>query len=284
MPTLLTDKIELTIVIPAYNEELRISKTLDLYLQYLKTHFKSKYEILVVLNGCKDKTLDIVKQYSTNNGVIKYINIGAAIGKGGALTEGFKAATGDIIGFTDADASTSPKMFLKLYNILNHLNQIDCIIGSRNLPQSVVLGRTSSRKIMTSGFNFGVNFLFNLGIKDTQCGAKLLRKSMLKKVVNNLSIANMAFDVNLLVDIKNNGGHTLEVPIVWEDSEDSTINNPVKTSLAMALSVVRLRFIYSPLKFLYPTVNFIFRPFYNLLIDNNQNQNYENWKKQHSNE
>lgn len=274
----MTDKIDLSIIIPAYNEEFRISKTLDEYLSYLKTNFKGSYQILIVLNGCKDNTLDIVKKYKQNFKIVDYINIPDAIGKGGALTEGFKQATGDIIGFTDADGSTSAEMFFKIYQALIENPEIDCAIGSRNLPQSVVLGRTSSRKIMTSGFNFGVNFLFGLGIKDTQCGAKLVRKTILKKIVNNLSIANMAFDVNLLVDIKRNGGKTLEVPITWEDSEDSSIKKPVTTSIAMALSAIRLRLIYSPFKFLYPLINFVSRPFYNFLINNNQNQNYDNWK------
>jgi glycosyltransferase involved in cell wall biosynthesis len=282
MATLLTDKIDLSIVIPAYNEQYRIGKTLDDYLAFFDTKLKGKYEILVVLNGCKDKTLEIILDYKKHHPNLNYLDIKEAIGKGGALTEGFKIATGKIVGFTDADGSTSPKMFLKLYDILSNLPQIDCIIGSRNLPQSVVLGRTSSRKIMTAGFNFGVNFMFNLNIKDTQCGAKLVRKLMIKKIVNNLSIANMAFDVNLLVDIKRNGGQTLEIPITWEDTEDSSINNPIKTSLAMALSVVRLRLIYSPFKFLYPILNTISRPFYKLLIGNDQNRNYQDFKQHQS--
>lgn len=280
----MTDKLNLSIVIPAYNEEFRISKTLDTYLKYFKSNFNKNYKILIVLNGCKDNTLKIVKKYQTKFENISYVNIPDAIGKGGALTEGFKKATGEIIGFTDADGSTSPEMFLKLYNKLSSSKDIDCVIGSRNLPESVITGRTQSRKIMTSGFNFGVNFMFKLGIKDTQCGAKLVKKTMLKKIVNNLSVANMAFDVNLLVEIKRNGGKTSEIPITWDDSEDSTITNPIKTSLAMALSVIRLRLIYSQLKFLYPFLNFALRPIYTLLINNNQNTNYNNWKKQHPSE
>jgi len=279
----LTDKLELSIIIPAYNEETRISKTLDEYLNYIKANFKGNFQILIVLNGCKDDTLKIVKKYQSSSKKIDYIDIPDAIGKGGALTEGFKKATGNIIGFTDADGSTSAEMFFKIYHELLKNPDIDCAIGSRNLPESVVSGRTSSRKIMTSGFNFGVNFLFGLNINDTQCGAKLVRKSILKKIVNNLSIANMAFDVNLLVDIKRNGGKILEVPIHWEDSEDSSIKKPITTSIAMALSTIRLRLIYSPFKFLYPILNFVSRPFYQLIINNNQNRNYDNWKKQQSN-
>lgn len=270
---------KLSIIIPAYNEESRIGKTLDRYLVQFDQKFGSDFEILVVLNGCRDKTFQVVEGFKRHFNQLKYIDIKEAIGKGGALTEGFKIAEGEIIGFTDADGSTSPKMFLKLYNILNNLPQIDCIIGSRNLPESVVKGRSKSRKLMTRGFNFGVNFLFNLNIKDTQCGAKLVRKKIIKKIVFGLSIANMAFDVNLLVDIKRRGGKILEVPIVWEDAEDSTISRPVKTSVAMALSVVRLRLLYSPLKFLYPLINFFFRPVYSYLLNDKQKITYENWKQ-----
>jgi glycosyltransferase involved in cell wall biosynthesis len=272
---------KLSIVIPAYNEEKRISETLDNYVDFFTGKIGENFEIFVVLNGCKDNTIGIVKKHQKKYPeIINYTDIPAAIGKGGALTEGFKKVQGKIIGFTDADGSTSPEMFFKLYKIILNLPNIDCIIGSRNLPESKVKGRTSERKLMTKGFNFGVNFLFKLGINDTQCGAKLIRRNVLKKIIPNLSIANMAFDVNLLVEVKRLGGKTHEVPIEWVDSDESTISKPVKTSIAMALSVIRLRFIYSPLKIFYPILNFVFRPIYEFLLDDHQKANYENWKKE----
>jgi glycosyltransferase involved in cell wall biosynthesis len=270
---------ELSIVIPAYNEEARIGTTLQEYLKKFQDKFQDKFELVVVLNGCKDRTLEIIQSFQKEFPQLRYLNIPEAIGKGGALTEGFKSANGEIIGFTDADASTSADTFFNLYKVLINFPQIDAIIGSRNLPESIVKGRTKSRKIMTSGFNFGINFLFNLQIKDTQCGAKLIRKHPLKKIIPHLSIANMAFDVNLLVDLKRFGYKILEFPILWEDSQDSTIKNPARVAMTMALAIIRLRLIYSPLKKIYPLIDYLARPLYELLLKDKQKKTYENWKK-----
>jgi hypothetical protein len=119
---------------------------------------------------------------------------------------------------------------------------------------------------MSWGFNTGVNLLFNLGIKDTQCGAKVFRKNLIAKILPSLTISNMAFDVNFLVDTKRVGAKILEMPIEWEDDDGSTIKNNVASSVAMALSVLRLRIMYSPLKDLYPVLEPIGVLLLNILI------------------
>src|SRR3989344_8345313 len=98
-------KNNLTIIIPAYNEERRIGKTLDDYCRFFNK-IKLDYKLLVLLNGCKDNTLDVVKKYKKKHSKIEYKNIKEAIGKGGAVIEGFKIANTDLIGFVDADNST----------------------------------------------------------------------------------------------------------------------------------------------------------------------------------
>ena len=93
----------LSIIIPAYNEENRIKPTLQAYLDF----FKDKdIEIIVIMNGCTDNTLEVVR--SLNSPKINYINIPEAIGKGGAIIEGFKIAKGNLISYVDADNSTKP--------------------------------------------------------------------------------------------------------------------------------------------------------------------------------
>ena len=98
---------KLSVVIPAYNEEKRIHRTLDSYAKFFSKKVKD-FEIIVVLNNCNDNTLKIVKNFK--NKKIKYLNFKEAIGKGGAILEGFKVAKGDLIGFVDADMAT--KCFL----------------------------------------------------------------------------------------------------------------------------------------------------------------------------
>jgi glycosyltransferase involved in cell wall biosynthesis len=244
----------ISIIIPAYNEERRIGNTLKQYLKYYNEHYLNNYEILVILNGCKDKTEDKVKSFQTDNPSLKYHVFQDPIGKGGAIKEGLKLATGDLVGFTDADNSTRPEILHRLFAIIDLVPSVDCAVGSRRLKGSIVKKKTKKREFVSFGFNLGVNALFGLGIRDTQCGAKVIRRKFISELLPKLTVSNMAFDVNFLVDIKSIGGKILEIPIEWEDTEDSTIKKPFKTSVAMAFSVLRLRVVYSPFKIFMPVL------------------------------
>ncbi len=249
---MVSSPITLSIIIPAYNEEYRIAPTLKSYLSFFGEIAEFNTEIIVVLNGCRDNTKNIAEGFLVAFPLLKIVNIEEAIGKGGAVKKGFEIASGKYIGYTDADNSTSPIEFQKIFNTLLENSSISCGIGSRNMPDSKVSDKHWKRNIMSAGFNLGVNTLFGLHIEDTQCGAKIFKREIVEKIIPDLTIANMAFDINLLVDTKRKGGLIKEVGIQWDDKDGSTITSPVGTSVAMALSVLRLRIIYSPLCFLYP--------------------------------
>ncbi len=256
----------ITIIIPAYNEEQRIGATLEKYLSYYTQQYQDNYEILVVLNGCKDKTEEIVASYHKSHSNLKYLVFNEAIGKGGAIKEGLKVAKGELVGFTDADSSTRPEILHRLFAILELVPSVDCVVGSRRMAGSIVTGKTFKREVLSWGFNSLVNLLFNLGIKDTQCGAKVIRKHLIPSILPNLSVSNMAFDVNFLVDTKRLKAKILEIPIEWEDDERSTIKSPFKTSTAMAFSIIRLKIMYSPLKVIYPILEPIGRFLLKILV------------------
>ena len=97
----------ISIIIPAYNEEKRIKETLENYINFFKD--KEKFEILAVLNGCKDNTLSVVEEEAKKHKEIKFKEFKEAIGKGGAIIEGFKIVKGDYICYVDADSSTRPE-------------------------------------------------------------------------------------------------------------------------------------------------------------------------------
>jgi glycosyltransferase involved in cell wall biosynthesis len=166
------------------------------------------------------------------------------IGKGGALIEGLKLAPlGDLIGYTDADGATPPHAF---YDLLKHIGAADCVIGSRWLPDSVIhQAQASRRKLASRVFHFIVQVLFRLNIHDTQCGAKVMKREAVEKIHPYLRIADMAFDINLLVALKRAGFRILEVPTEWTDQAGSKVVL-VHSSLTMFLSTVRVRLIYSP--------------------------------------
>jgi len=165
------------------------------------------------------------------------------IGKGGALIEGLKLAPlADIIGYVDADGATPPQAFLDL---VKRIDEADCVIASRWLPGAVLhQEQTSKRQFASRCFHFIVQTLFQMNIKDTQCGAKVIRRAAVEKVHSWLRIADMAFDINLLYSLKKEGFTILEIPTEWTDQVGSKVMLG-RTSLVMLLSVIRLRLIYS---------------------------------------
>ena len=236
--------VELSIIIPAYNEEKRIEKTAEDYIKYFK---KYDYELIIIPNGCKDKTEDIVKKLSKKNKQIKYKIIKEAVGKGGAIKEGFRIAQGKLIGFVDADNSTKPREF---EDLIKNIGKYDCIIASRYIKGAVVKPKQKITRIIASrAFNLMVRILFGLRVYDTQCGAKLFKKEVIKKILPKLDITKWAFDVDLLLQVKKQKYKIKEYPTKWEDSLGSQLKIH-KAIPEMFLSLTRLRLINSKFKFI----------------------------------
>jgi glycosyltransferase involved in cell wall biosynthesis len=235
----------LLILIPAYNEVRRIEPVLREYAEFFGANYTGKFQIVVVLNGCTDNTLGIVQKAGAEFPAISALDFAEPIGKGGALIEGLKLSThADLIGFVDADGATPPRAFLDL---VKRMGDADCIIGSRWLPGAVIhQSQQGSRQFASRMFHAIVQILFWMNIRDTQCGAKVMKSAAIKKIHNQLTIADMAFDINLLFSLKKAGFKIVEVPTEWTDKAGSKVALG-RSSLTMFLSVVRIRLIYWPL-------------------------------------
>jgi glycosyltransferase involved in cell wall biosynthesis len=236
----------LLLLIPAYNEEARIEPVLRRYATFFQGNYAGKFKLVVVLNGCRDNTLGVVQRVAKEFSTVTWLDFPAPIGKGGALIEGLKlVADADVVGYVDADGATGPAAVLQL---LPHLQEADCVVGSRWLPGSVLLkAQPKFRQVISRCFHLIVELLFWLHIKDTQCPCKLMRRSAVEKIHPYLRIADLAFDVNLLVAMKRAGFRLLEVPIEWTDVVGSKVTSSLfRTSFTMFLSVVRIKLIYSP--------------------------------------
>jgi glycosyltransferase involved in cell wall biosynthesis len=234
----------LLLLIPAYNEERRIEPVLRDYARFFQEHYRGKFQMVVVLNGCTDNTLGVVQKVAKEFSSVSYLNFPEPIGKGGALIEGLKLAPyGDLIGYTDADGATPPPAF---HELVRHTGEADCVIGSRWLTGAVIhQSQTGQRRFASRAFHLIVQLLFWLNIRDTQCGAKVMKRVAVETIHPYLRITDMAFDINLLVALKRAGFHILEVPTEWTDKIGSKVVLG-QTSLTMFLSAVRVRLIYSP--------------------------------------
>ena len=227
--------MHISIIIPAHNEERRIKETLLDYIKFFKSK-KVNFEIYVILNGCVDNTLAVVKSIKFKE--LKYRDYKEPIGKGGALIEGFKLAKGDLIAYTDADDATKP---WQLYHLIENIGTYDSIIGSRWMIGSVIQKQTFIRRFCSRGFNLLVRLFLNLQFYDTQCGAKVFKRKALYGVLESLKTKGWAFDVNILYYLKRRGYTIKEVPITWEDREGSNLKLR-KAIPGMFIALLKLKF------------------------------------------
>jgi glycosyltransferase involved in cell wall biosynthesis len=251
------------VLVPAYNEEQRIEPMLRDYTRFFRQEYTGMFRIVVVLNGCKDNTLEVVQRVAVEYPEVSALNFPAPIGKGGALIEGLRLAPqADLIGYVDADGASPPQAFRRLIDLAP---QADCVIASRWLPGAVLhQSQPLLRRFTSRVFHAFVQLLFRMNIQDTQCPCKLIRRAAVEHIRPSLCIADLAFDVNLLVSLKREGYTILETPTEWTDKQGSKVTGSLfRLSLAMLLSVVRLRVIYSPfypwLRPLHPVAKWIYR-------------------------
>src|SRR5437588_1276384 len=234
----------LLLLIPAYNEEHRLEPVLRDFADYFQQHYRGPFQLVVILNGCVDDTIGVVRRVVQDYKTISALEFPGRIGKGGALIEGLKLAPlADLIGYVDADGATSPKAFLDL---VNRAGEADCVIASRWIRGAILhQSQSNKRQFASRVFHAIVQLLFWMNIRDTQCGAKVIRREAVEKIHSSLRIADMAFDINLLYCLKRAGYRILEVPTEWTDKIGSKVVLG-KTSLTMLLTAIRLRLVYSP--------------------------------------
>ncbi|MBC8094552.1 MAG: glycosyltransferase [Akkermansiaceae bacterium] len=236
----------LLLLIPAYNEEARIEPALREYAAYFAQNYQGKFQLIVVLNGCRDNTLGVVQKVAKDFPTVSALEFKQPIGKGGALIEGLKLAPlADLIGYVDADGASPPRAF---HELMRHIGEADCVIGSRWLSGAVLhQAQTPLRRFTSRAFHFIVELFFWMNIKDTQCPCKVMRRECVEKIHPYLRIADLAFDVNLVVALHRAGFRVLELPTEWTDKDGSKVTASLfRSSLTMFLSVVRIRLIYSP--------------------------------------
>ena len=201
---------KLSIVIPAYNEGERIYENL-LEMSKLLSSFVTDYEMIVVNDGSKDNTEVEIRRASETVKNIVPAGYQMNRGKGGAIKEGVKCATGDYIAFLDADMELSP-MHLKDFLAKMEETSATAVIGSKMHKDSKV-NYPLPRKIMSLGYFLLLKMLFRLNIKDTQTGVKLFEADALKKVMRQVSTDGFAYDIEILALICASGGTIVEMPI-----------------------------------------------------------------------
>jgi glycosyltransferase involved in cell wall biosynthesis len=213
--------IQATLIIPAHNEEARLEATLRHYCAALERRYDQAFEVLVVANGCRDRTANVALRISDTYPQVRVLHIDVPLGKGGAVLAGFAEARGVDLVFADADAATAPESLLQL---LTHLQAHEVAIGSRRLPGARITHKQPwRRRLFGWAFALVVRRLFALPYSDTQCGAKALRASAARLLATLVQERSWTFDVDLLLCARAANLSVLECPVTWADQPGSQL-------------------------------------------------------------
>ena len=226
-----SERRRVLVVVPAYNEEARLEAPLRSYLAFARARADLDVRFLVVLNGCRDGTAAVVERVARDAAELSWMEYAEPIGKGGALLAGFRHHAGvDWVGFVDADGATPAASLFGLLDV----SAADVVVGRRAMAE-----RPLGRRVTSLGFNLAVRLLLGLTTRDTQCGAKFFRSSLMPAILEQVDTCDMAVDVDLLLAARSVGAVVSERPVTWADQPGSKVQI-FRTSALMFLSVWRL--------------------------------------------
>lgn len=229
--------ISLSVIIPAYNEEKRIKKTIITLRSYLKSK-KYIYEIIVVDDGSTDGTLNVLKDIFLAD--LRIITI-SKNGKGASVKEGVLSARGDFqyVFFMDADLSTNVEEIETFINLFKSEPKTDIIIGSRYLPEGSVIVQPPFRNLVGRTFSFIKSKLLGINFYDSQCGFKAFRLQTAKKIFAKSEIKGFSFDVEILYIALLNNIKVKEVSVNWHHEPGGHVNL-IGDSLLMLIELLQV--------------------------------------------
>ncbi len=234
----------LSVIIPAFNEENRIGNTLLEAGRYLSGK-DFDYEIIVVNDGSRDKTAELVKELKGKIANLKLIDNKENMGKGFAVRQGMMASEGECRIFIDADNST-------LINCIDDVlvffrKGYDIVIGSRKIQNAkIIVFQPFIRRALGRIFILLAAAIIGLDkIEDTQCGFKALTSGAAKDILPKCRINRWAFDPEILIIARKNGYKIKEVPVVWQDNKNSRIKFLAMLGMAIDLFKIKWNLIYN---------------------------------------
>ncbi|MGQ9819899.1 MAG: dolichyl-phosphate beta-glucosyltransferase [Candidatus Kapaibacteriales bacterium] len=235
----MTKNYSISFVIPVYNEEGRIGKTLEVVLDYFsKTDYTT--ELIVVDDGSTDNTAKIVKGFSKR---VKLLHYEKNHGKGAAVRYGMLSSNGDYRIFSDADLSTP---IYEIEKILQKLkNGADICIGSRAIDPSLIKKHQPFyREFMGKTFNKFVQMLIMKGVEDTQCGFKGFTAESAQYLFSRSKIDGFSFDVEILYLAQQAKMRIEQVPVEWYNDQRTKVH-PIRDSFNMFIELLKIKKIHS---------------------------------------
>jgi glycosyltransferase involved in cell wall biosynthesis len=229
-------RVELSLVIPAYNEELRLPRTLAA-LSRFRESFAGNLEVIVVDDGSCDGTVGVAQGSAGDLPGLRVIGRPHR-GKGAAVRAGMLAAGHPWIILCDADLSMPVDQIHRLLQAL--LDGCQIAVGSRELPESRRYQEPAHRHLMGRAFNLLVQLALVRGLRDTQCGFKGFQRDVARELFGVQQVDGFGFDAEILFLARRRGYRIGEVPIDWYFDADSRVR-PARDTLGMALDLAHIR-------------------------------------------
>ena len=231
--------MQLSIVVPAYNEHARLSRSLEVLSAHLARSGHRDVEVIVVDDGSTDATADVVREWSVRWPALRLLQLPSNQGKGAAVRAGILASRGDVVAFSDADLS-APIEQLEL--LLGDLDDAEIAIVSRALP-GTRLERRQSRPRETMGKLYALlaQMLVIRGIPDAQCGLKVYRGALGRELFAKTRESGVLFDTEVLAMAAQRGIRISQRPALWRHDPDSTLRFGLLGSIGIAIALLRLK-------------------------------------------
>jgi glycosyltransferase involved in cell wall biosynthesis len=228
--------VEFSIVLPAYNEANRLENAVTKVMKALE-EFADSYEIIIAEDGSTDGTDKVAALVSERYQFVKHLHGEKRLGRGTALKNAFKKASGKILVCMDVDLATDVGQLKSLVNAIKE-EGYDFAIGSRMLSESKV-ERSRTRQLTSKSYNFLVRAMLGSKVKDHQCGFKAFKREALMQLLDAVAAHHWFWDTELLVRAARKGYAIKEIPVEWKSPRETKVRL-LKDSFSMAGQVVKL--------------------------------------------
>ena len=225
------------IVIPVYNEEQALPRSIMVLADFLKDNLRNPWQIIIADNASTDKTKSVSEMLCEEYPGTNYLYISQK-GRGRALKAAWLDSTADIVSYMDVDLSTDLTHFPQLVDSLEEGYHL--AIGSR-LSKGSRVSRSINREVISRSYNLLIKSMFFTGFQDAQCGFKALTRHTARAIVPHIKNDNWFFDTELLIIAAKRGYQIKQLPVKWDDDPTSTVNIP-RTVTEDIKGLCRLRF------------------------------------------
>ncbi len=225
------------IIIPVYNEEEVLPRTIVTLTEYLRGNLSNPWRIVIADNASTDSTRAVSEMLCERHSGVHYLHL-TQKGRGRALRTAWLDSRADIVSYMDADLSTDLSHFPQLIQAIESGNHI--AVGSR-LSKASQVQRGFKREFISRSYNLLINSMFFTGLPDAQCGFKALTRAAAEAIVPSIKNNNWFFDTEMLIIAAKRGYNIASVPVKWDDDPTSTVN-VMSTAMEDIKGLLRLRF------------------------------------------